>query len=157
MSISQIASGPPRRRNWGLWALIVLAALAVITPVAIWSWNRHLEKAVAEARDWTIAGPPCPSLTAKAYAAGAVRASREFQLGDVTFGRGYGHASCNFIAYDGGRSLDSFPVCQFTSPAVVHVKTPKGDFYFFPSTGPATVSVPHGQPECVMAANWRGD
>lgn len=146
----------PKGRGLGMWLLILVALAVVIVPAAIWSWNRHIELATADAGEWTIAGPPCPRLTRQAYLAGPVHATQEFQLGDFSFARAYGHVSCNFIAYDSGRGFGDYPVCQFTSPAVLQVKTPQGEFYFFPSTGPATVSVPHGTAQCVMASNFKG-
>lgn len=147
----------PRRRIGAMWLILLAVIVAALIPAGIWSWRRHIELATAEARAWTIAGPPCPTLTRQAYEAGPVRATLQVQLGDISFDRAYGHVSCNFIAYDGGRGFGDYPVCQFTSPAVVHVSTPKGETWFFPSTGPATVSVPHGVPRCVMAANWHGE
>lgn len=149
------ADRPKGRGGW-MWLLFAAALLVVLVPAAIWSWQRHLETAVANAKEWTVAGPPCPSVTRQAYLAGAVHATQEFQLGDFGFGRAYGHVSCNFVANDGGRGLGDYPVCQFTSPAVLHVTTPKGEYYFFPSTGPATVSIPQGVPQCVMASKFKG-
>jgi hypothetical protein len=147
----------PKGRGAGVWLLIGIGCLLVLVPAAVWSWNRHIEAAVANAKAWTITGPPCPTLTRQAYLAGAVHADHAFQLGDVGFARAYGHVSCNFIANDGGRGLGDYPVCQFTSPAVLRITTPQAEVYFFPSTGPATVSVPHGTPRCVMASRFRGE
>ena len=76
------------------------------------------------------------------------------------FARRFGHMSCAMITNDGGRGLGTFPVCQFTSPASLLVRTPRGEFYFAPGIGqPATVSVPPGLPQCVMNSNFtaRGD
>ena len=146
----------PGGRGRGLWLLIAVVALAIGVPLGIWSWSHHIQAAVAKAREWTVVGAPCPTLTRQAYLAGTVRADRTFQLGDFSFGRAYGHASCDFIACDGGRGFGDFPVCQFTSPSVLDIKTRRGEFYFFPSSYPATVSIPHGLPQCVMAANFKG-
>ena len=156
MTIGTTLADRPKGRGLWMWLVVFVACAVVIVPAAIWSWNQHIEKATANAREWAIAGPPCPSLTRQAYLAGAVHATQDFQLGEFSFGRAYGHASCNFVAYDGGRGFGDYPVCQFTSPAVLHVTTPKGEFYFFPSTGPATISIPHGTPQCVMAGNFKG-
>ena len=63
--------------------------------------------------------------------------------------------SCAMIAYNSGRGFGTFPVCQFTSPASLLVKTRRGEFYFAPGIGqPATVSVPHGLPQCVMNSKF---
>ena len=145
-----------RRGGLGFGPVAIVIALAVGAPSAYFSWHRHIEKATALAREWTIAGPPCPAISSQAYAAGPVKASQAFDLGDVRFARGFGHVSCSYIASDGGRGLDDYPVCQFTSPGALHITTPKGEFYFAPSTGPATVSVPNGAPHCVMAGNFKG-
>ena len=145
-----------KRGGLGFGAVAIVIVLLVGAPAAYFGWQRHIEKATALAREWTIAGPPCPSITSQAYRAGPVKASQTFALGEVSFGRAFGHVSCSYIASDGGRGMDDYPVCQFTSPAVLHVATPKGEFYFAPSTGPATVSVPKGVPQCVMAGNFKG-
>jgi hypothetical protein len=155
-STRRYADSPKRRIAAGWLALLAIIVVALVAG-GFWAWNRHVEMAVAEAQAWTIKGPPCPALTKQAYLAGAVHATQSTQLGDITFERAFGHVSCNFIANDGGRGVGDYPVCQFTSPAVLHIVTPKGEFWFFPSTGPATVSVLHGQAQCVMAANWRGE
>ena len=149
-------AGRSKRGGPGFGAVAIVIVLMVGVPAAYFGWQRHIEKATALAREWTITGPPCPAISSQAYAAGPVKATESFALGEVSMGRGFGHVSCSYIASDGGRGLDDFPVCQFTSPGVLHVTTPKGEFYFAPGAGPATVSVPNGTPQCVMAGKFRG-
>ena len=46
---------------------------------------------IAEAARWTVPGPPCPAVTASAFAASPVKVHMDFQYDDVNFVRGYGH------------------------------------------------------------------
>jgi len=133
----------------GIGALVLLAAIA-------WIWSWQTRKAVALAQAWAIAGPPCPAVSLPAYRAAGIPASLAFNFDDVVFARAFGHVSCDEIAYDGGRAMGTYPECQFTSPGTLQITTPKGVFYFFPQTGPATVSVLHGQPQCVLASKFKG-
>jgi hypothetical protein len=128
---------------------IVLAAIGL-------DWYLQRQYAIAVAQAWTIAGPPCPSVSRDGYlAAPAGPASHAFQYNDVVFARAYGHVSCNEIKTDGGRGWATFPVCQFTSPEVLKVTTERGDSFFVVGSRPATVSVRDGQPACVMNADYR--
>ena len=92
------------------------------------------------------------------FRASPYKPTKVFEYAKVSFGRALGHVSCAEIRYDGGRALfGGYPVCQFTSPAVLEVRTAQGEFYFLPGAGRrATVSTPHGKAECVMAGNFRG-
>jgi len=146
----------PRRGGWRFGLLIVVLALVVAVPFGVFSWQRRIERETAKTKAQIPAGAPCPSITKDAYAASPVKATQAFAMDEVRFARAYGHVECGYLANDNGHSLGDFPVCAFTSPAVLHITTPKGEFYFFPSTGPATVWVPHGVPQCVMASNFKG-
>lgn len=144
---------------------VILAILLTVSVAALFEANgaadlKQMRADIAEARAWTFAAPACPSLSRQEYLANArendVSVSRAFGFGGVRFGRGYGNVSCDMIHDDGGRSPETIPVCQFSSPGVLEVATPRGAFYFFPSTGPATVSVSHGEPRCVRGGTFRG-
>jgi hypothetical protein len=107
----------------------------------------------AVARDWSIAGAPCPTASSPAALPAWPRATKVFEYDGVHMARAVGHVSCNEVAYDAGRSLGVFPVCQFSSPAVLIVTTRKAVTYYLPGPGQrATVSVPHGTPRCVLSA-----
>ncbi len=154
-SSSSIADGPrPRRKRPIVPILTAVVAVAVIAAFAGFTWQRRIERETAKTRAYIPAGAPaCPTLTRQAYGAGAVKATQAFAMEETTFARAYGHVDCDYLANDSGRSMEDYPVCAFTSPAVLKITTPKGEFYFFPSTGPATVWVPHGVPHCVTASN----
>ncbi|HEY5411197.1 MAG TPA: hypothetical protein VIJ94_10775 [Caulobacteraceae bacterium] len=124
--------------------------------VAIGTWLQQEPANIAKATRWTVAGPPCPAVSPRALADTVVKPGGAFQYDDVTFSRAYGHVYCDEIHDDGGRGLGSHPVCQFTGPAVLKVTTPKGSFYFAPSTGPATVAVAGDIPTCVRGGWFRG-
>ncbi len=138
----------------------ILRVVLILGAVALAGvfWKAELRReagAVAKAKAWTITGPPCPALDRKAFIASPVKASHPIEYDDVRFDRGFGHVSCDQIAYDGGRDLFStYPVCQFTSPGMLRITTSGGEFYFLPQNGPATVAVAHGRPTCVMASNF---
>jgi hypothetical protein len=129
----------------------LIAALAIGMALAVAAGSRLKDETgdIATARRWAIAGPPCQALTAGAFAALQVRPHISFQYDDVAFDHGYGGVYCDDIHDDGGRGLGEHPVCQFTGPAVLKVTTRKGVFYFFPSTGHATVTVENGVATCV--------
>jgi len=132
----------------GVGVLLVIAIAASVV------FNVQRGQAIAEARDWAITGPPCPTTTAAAYAANLQHAPVSFEFSGVTWAREFGHSSCAALVNGGGKGFGTFPECQFTSPDQVHVATPKGDFYFYVRGRPATVAVHDGLPSCVLAAKF---
>ncbi len=136
--------------------LIVALAIGMGVAVAASTWLQQAPRNLAQARRWAIHGPRCPALAAGDFADLAVKPAASFQYDDVTFERGYGHVYCDEIHDDGGRGPGVHPVCQFTGPAVLKVTSPKGRFYFFPSTGRATVEVQRGVATCVRGGWFTG-
>lgn len=134
----------------------MVLAIAMGIAVAVGSWLQQTPGNVANARRWTVPGPPCPALTAAAFAASPVQVRLRFEYDEVTFERAFGHVYCDAIHDNGGLGPGSHPACQFTSPAVLKVTTSKGAFYFFPSTGPATVAVTDDIPTCVRGGWFKG-
>jgi hypothetical protein len=138
-------------------------ALAIGAPVAFVLGKAALERnevrrqeAQAFTQDLTVKGAPCPSWTAAQYAAQPLRAKQVFSFDMIDFGRRFGHVECGVAGMHGADKLGERDVCQFTGPAVLEIKTGKGSFYFAPGVGvPATVSVQHGVPSCVMASKYR--
>lgn len=154
MSLDYGVSAAHRRHGLVRKALIGFAVLFVLVFGA--AFLQHQRQRVADAQEWKIEGPPCPTLTAQAFAAAQMKAPKGLTFDGVRFARRFGHVDCNEIAYDDGKGLGGFPVCQFTGPGTLQVTTPKGDFFFNPGVGqPATVAVPHDAPTCVMASNFR--
>jgi hypothetical protein len=127
-----------------------IAVLAATLPLAL---AAQRIAAVAKARAWAVSGPPCPSLSRSAYLASGERIVHLIDYDGVRFGRGYGYVSCVEVAKDGGRGLDTVPVCQFNSPTVLQVTTRRGDFYFYTRIRPATVTIADDRPQCVMNAS----
>ena len=151
-----------RRRLTGGQRLVIavaaVGALAVPSVTLLLSLQKNRREAVALAQATLITGPPCPAMTAQAFAARGFKVKNPLSYDGAVMLRASGHVSCSPIAYDGGRGLDTYPVCQFTSPGALKVTTAKGDFYFVPGIGrPATVSTPDGVARCVLASNFTLD
>jgi hypothetical protein len=147
-----------RRLTAGQWVAFlgaVAAALGFIGWLVGGAYLRDRRAALELARDWTIEGPPCPSLTKAQFEARGLRAQKGVFYDGVTFYRRFGHMSCSPLRYGGGWGLSVYPVCQFTSPQALRVTTKKGEwFYALPPGQPATIATPHGQARCVQAANF---
>ena len=128
----------------GLIAALVVGGLAV-------RWVRIHQGRVDDAKAWAITGPPCPQIT-EAELVATPRGLRRSDYGAVTFERSKGEMECATIYVDGGRGAESYPVCQFDRPAVLRVRTPRGEWRFGPGPGhPATVSTRGGVARCVLA------
>lgn len=144
-----------RARRWGV--AVVMAVGAVVATAAIFgpSFVVHRREAVATAKQWALAGPPCQALDLATYRRQWFQATKLFEWDGVVFGRGAGHADCQDVRNAGGKGWRVHPVCQFTSPQVISVTTKRGVFYFAPGLGKgATVDVEHDQPACVVASNF---
>jgi len=147
-----------RRLTAGQKVTIVLAA-ATFLAFAAWlyagSYLRQREAALFRAQEAAVGGLPCPQLTAAEFAARRLTASKATNYEGVIFARQYGHMDCRALRYGGGWGTETYPVCQFTSPNVLRITTPKGEWFYAPGPGqPATVGAPHGQARCVMASNF---
>lgn len=157
MTVSDFG-GAPKRQRLVQFLLALLLVFALSVAVSLPKFFKDRQAAIADAREWSVVGQRCPSVTEIQFRASPYKPTRVFEYAKVTFGRALGHVSCAEIRYDGGRGLfGGYPVCQFTGPAVLEVRTAQGEFYFLPGVGRrATVSTPHGKAECVMAGNFRG-
>lgn len=147
------ARGPRKKPpyKWIVAAVVLLAALSAA--VFIPSFLKHRTEAIADAGSLALQGPPCPTLDEAEFAKG-YSTPKALTFGDVRFERQYGHASCLNLRYEGGKAIETYPACQFMSPAVLTVVSPKGTFHYLPGLGKnATVFVEHDQPRCVMAIN----
>ncbi|TAJ70462.1 MAG: hypothetical protein EPO51_18205 [Phenylobacterium sp.] len=135
----------------------VAAAIAVGLPgwFLSQSYLGKRDAALFLAREATVDGPPCPSLTKAQFEARGLKVKKATLYEGVTFARQFGHMDCRSLRYGAGWGTEVYPVCQFTSPRSLKVTTPKGEWYFDPGPGqPATVGAPHGQARCVMASNF---
>lgn len=150
MSPSKRPSAKARRALYGQVAAGICIALVVATLVAGYLWHRHA--VMTEASDWTPIGPQCPALAKATYLAGTTRADHVFNYEGTSLGRAYGFVSCNEIGDHGGLGPGRVPVCQFNSPTILDVTTPKGEYLFSTTTRPATIAIHDGVPSCVLNA-----
>lgn len=137
----------------GIAAIVIVALLAG----GLWFWS--VPRWEAEAKHWTIKGPPCRQLSAEQFLAANADGPKlqVDSFDDIGFGRAYGHVSCADIHDDGGHGFGQHAVCQFSSPTRVAVTTAKGSTYFAAEPGrPVTVSVLSDRTECVIGGNEWG-
>jgi hypothetical protein len=128
---------------------VAMIALAVAALVGVWATTRAAR--MAQARAWTDSGPPCAVVRASDLAAADETPTQAQTFGGVGFLRTHGAIRCTEIGYDGGRSDDDFPVCQFDHPGGLSVTTPRGTYLFaLAPLRAATVQVRHGVPDCVV-------
>ena len=134
------------------------AILAVVVAVGAlgaggWLYWQMRTANIAHAKQWWPAGKPCPVMSKADFEARSTDIHQAFIIDTVTWARGSGAAMCDTLISDGGKGFTRVPVCQFSFPAALKITTPKGEYFFAPVTGRATVQVPDGTPQCVMAAN----
>ena len=143
--------------RWPLYVAAAVIGLVVVVAGSTPNLLRQRAAAIAEAKAWTIEGPPCPRLPLAETARQPV-ATKTFGYAGAGFAYAYGHVACAQIHADGGKSLfRGYPVCQFTSPGVVVVDTARGRTLFAPGLGErATVMLEDGAAQCVMASRFYG-
>ncbi len=134
-------------------------AVAIFLAFVAWliggSYLRQRDFALSRARGAAVSGPPCPQVTAAEFAARRLPKFRATLYEGVVFGRQFGHMDCATLRYGGGWSPAAYPVCQFTGPGLLQVKTDRGEWFFAPGPGrPATAGAPHGKATCVLASNF---
>jgi hypothetical protein len=143
------------RRSPQVW-LVLVATIGLCGAVVGTVLLRNRDQQMAEARALAIDGPPCAALTEAAFGAARLTAPRTFVYDQLHFGRAAGHVSCSQVGENGGTAFGAVTVCQFTSPAALTVRTPKGAWFFSPGVGhPATVFVDKDVPRCVLASKFR--
>jgi hypothetical protein len=137
---------------------VVVIWFGLTAAVLVPKLNSDRDTAIADAKAWTIEGPPCPQLSPADAARWPYRPKQDFDYAGVNFGYVYGHVACMQIHDDGGRSMfHGHAVCQFTSPASVAVQSGGVTAFFTPGLGQrATVSVEGGVARCVMAGDFYG-
>jgi hypothetical protein len=138
---------PKKQKPWPL--IIAVVGLGGLALGMGGVWLLKAPERAAHSKVWRLDGPPCPTITAEAFAARHMTAKMTTDYEEVIFARAAGHVSCDL---DSGAK-----VCQFTSPIVVVVTPPgKPTTYFEPGVGhPATVAVQDGKASCVMASNFK--
>ncbi|HEX4196540.1 MAG TPA: hypothetical protein VHZ26_03780 [Caulobacteraceae bacterium] len=144
-----------RSARWGAISMAGGCLLGLATLGLVLGAVRYA--AVLKARAWVPAGPPCPAVSRREYLASGFPAARSFDFQGLRLVRAYGYVSCAEIHDDGGRSPATVPVCQFNDPGAVVLGTPRGQVYYLPRYRPITVTLSHGRPSCVLAANLGPD
>jgi hypothetical protein len=140
--------------------LMIVGALATLGLGTAWellSERNTIAQSTEAANLGAITGPPCPAVSAAAFQSALktqdLTLKYVFNFNGDIFGRAIGDGDCNVATAHGTAGLGSYDVCQFTSPAVLYVKTGRGEFFFLPGVGhKATVMTPDGIARCVMAA-----
>ena len=153
-------SGPERGLGRLIPRLFIICALATIGIGTAWELlsERHAIAVSTETANLgAVAGPPCPAVSAAAFQSAlknqGLTLKYVFNFNGDVFGRAIGDGDCDVAAASGSAGLGSYDVCEFTGPAVLYVKTGKGEFFFLPGVGrKATVLTPNGVARCVMAA-----
>jgi hypothetical protein len=144
----------PKRPKMVFVVLAIAAAIGLAIVSAVLVQNRNAK--IAEAESWNVQGAPCPELTQAAFEAGHMAARKKFTYDAFTLGRASGHVDCNQVGAGGGHKLGAVLVCQFTSPIMMTVKTPAGEYFYNIGVGhPASVVIEKNVPRCVMASNFR--
>lgn len=143
-----------RRTIWG----VVGAGVVIVAGLSIYDRFLNVRDAGAESGANAIAGPPCPTITPDIISRDGLQTRYSSDFGGLTLGRRFGEISCAEVAAKGGLGVKSYPVCQFSGPDVLTVKTDKGQLYFRPGVGRrASILMDKGAPRCVMSApDWAG-
>ena len=135
--------------------LLVFAATVSSTAMAAIIWDQHAADR-AETALWTVSGPPCQRIAPVSLE----RLEVGSDPGPLTFEEAqgafvHGGVVCSEIDHDQGRQTAPFTVCQFGSPYVIRLDTPRGEVFFkSPAGHPATVSFAGGVPRCVLGTNF---
>lgn len=140
-----------RKRSKGHGLLLGVIALAAVAAAAGYLWWNHRSAQIAEARHWTVQGPPCAPVSEADFKARGGPTPQAMDFEGVGFAREYGHVSCAGIQDHGGTGSGRLLVCQFSAPRALVVRTAKGPFYFIIDGGkPVSITIDHDQPSCVI-------
>ncbi|HEY1562749.1 MAG TPA: hypothetical protein VGF71_17940 [Caulobacteraceae bacterium] len=156
------AADPPRAvdlsRDFGgrsqRVAIIGAALLGIAGLVGVGQdWIQHTKEGIAGYKAWTVTGPPCTTIAP----ASSVTVGHPLQVvafGGAKFAREHGAIPCSDVATGGGWGFGLYPVCQFDHPGLIEVSTRAGLYrYWAGFMSPATISIAHGAPVCVVGAN----
>jgi hypothetical protein len=133
-------------------SVVVIGGLAAAVLGDIWLTGQRAAKANADS--WVVNGPPCPAIDAAWWGKLAISSPQTASFQGISSERAHGDTDCYLEDHDQGRAVTPFPVCAFTAPFAVHVRTPGGgDAYFEPGVGkPATIALINGRARCVVGA-----
>ena len=138
-----------RRPSRGLWFVGALVAISVIGLVGTGSAAYHRRLAIEQG--WENKAPPCPRISAAVYRTRYAALERPTAYEGATVTRLFGHVMCSDIDTQGRWGFASHPVCQFTSPNAIRVRTANLEAYFEPGPGNlATVSIEPRGVSCTL-------
>ena len=138
---------------FGFSALAILIAVLAMGAFHKWQADQNVDR--IEAASWTVAGPPCPQVSAAGFQQLAIT-PHPFDFEGLSGDMAHGAVSCAEIRFDGERATRPFPVCQFSAPFAVHLDRPGSDVYLEPGVAkPITISLPDGKLRCVIGANLK--
>jgi hypothetical protein len=139
----------PPRRVVLTGMVLALAAGALFTAMAL--VERADDK--ASAAGWDVSGPACPRINQDWYARLRIDRPTPFSFEAIRGSFAYGSASCTEINVADGRPTKPYPVCELSSPFVIHLTGARAELYFEPGVGrPVTLSLRDGEARCVMGA-----
>ena len=142
------------RRNRTIWivaAIVVAGAVGTYETIQL-TFNRAQAK--AHEQEWSVTGPPCPSVTAAWVDYLQLHQKTPIAFEGLSGFMAAGAVNCSENDSYGGKPVKSYTVCQFSSPFVVGLRANAGaPQYFEPGVGkPITVALRDGQISCVMGA-----
>jgi hypothetical protein len=150
----------PRRKPLSKAVLHAALGVAAVGALGWWALDHALtvqRTKLSDAKVWDVRGPACPRISEAQFLSGRKKGPQGFDYEGVGFYRRAGNAECASVYEDGGRSDRFFPVCEFTKPQELLIRTAAGDHYFaLGPRQPATVTVRRGQPHCVLGGRKKG-
>ena len=127
------------------------ASIAVAMTIAAVLGQRARDQ--AEIDLWTVSGPPCQRTAPISLESLGQSAPVSFEQAQGAFV--HGGVVCSEIDRYHGQLTRPFTVCQFGSPYLVRLDTPRGEVFFKAPRGqPVTISFAGGEPRCVLGANF---
>jgi hypothetical protein len=135
-------------------AVTVVAAVMVALGVLALQWQSRRDDAKAYAAAWTMAGQPCPQISRDWFTRLQIEHPAPFAFEGIRGVMAHGGVSCTTLDYADGRKTPPFPVCQFSAPFAVALKTAKGDVYVEPGVGrQVSVTLRGGDLRCLVGGN----
>lgn len=136
---------------------VVAVGVGIVAGLSLYDRFLNVRDAGKDSGVAAIVGPPCPSITPDEIARDGLQTRYSSDFNGLTLGRRFGEISCFEVPAKGGMGVKSYPVCQFSGPDVVTVKSGQSLLSFRPGVGKkASILVePGAPPRCVMAApDW---
>ncbi len=135
--------------------LIAGPIIAAAVIAAVGASSAHYHRELAQQQGWVNGAPPCPRISAEAYRSRYAPRERPTAFEGSTVTRMYGHVMCADIDTAGSWGFASHPVCQFTSPNAIRVKTGKIEVFFEPGPGSlATISIDSQGVHCTTGGQF---